>query len=41
MLTEKDLVYFGAILIWQSPAFNGSKDDAIKAAQEVYYKIFK
>jgi len=41
MLSEKDLIYFGAILIWQSPAFCGDKNDAIKAAKEVYNKIFK
>ena len=41
MLSEKDIIYFGAILVWQSPAFCGTKDDAIKAAKEVYNKIFK
>ena len=41
MLSEKDLIYFGAILIWQSPAFCGGKMDAIDAAKEVYNKIYK
>ena len=41
MLSEKDLIYFGTILIWQSPAFAGTKEDAVMAAKEVYNKIFK
>lgn len=41
MLSEKDLIYLGAILLWQSPAISGSKDDAINAAKEFYDKIFK
>jgi len=41
MLSEKDLIYFGAILLWQSPAIAGSKEDAIITAKEFYDKIFK
>ena len=40
MLSKNDLIYFGAIMIWQSPAYCGSKDEAIAAAKEVYNKIF-
>jgi len=41
MLSEKDLIYFGAILLWQSSALGGGKDDAIETAKEFYDKIFK
>lgn len=41
MLSEKDLIYFGAILLWQSPAITGGKYDAIKTAKEFYNEIFK
>ena len=41
MLSEKDLIYFGAILLWQSPALGGGKDDVIDVAKEFYKKIFK
>ena len=41
MFSEKDLIYFGAILIWQSSATIGSKYDAIATAKEFYNKIFK
>ena len=40
MLSKNDLIYFGAIMIWQSPAYCASKDEAIVAAKEVYDKIF-
>ncbi len=41
MLSEKDLIYLGAILLYQSPAIHGGKGDAIDAAKEFYDKIFK
>ena len=40
-MSEKDLIYFGAILIWQSSALGGTKDDCVKTAKEFYDKIFK
>lgn len=40
MLTKEDLIYLGAILLWQSPRTNRSTDDAINAAKEFYNKIF-
>ena len=41
MLSKNDLIYLGAILLWQSSAIYGSKDDAIQMAKEFYNKIFK
>ena len=41
MLSEKDLIYLGTILIWQSSAFGGTKDDAVITAKDIYNKIFK
>ena len=41
MSSKEDLIYFGSILIWQSPAYCGDKDKAIEAAKEVYDKVFK
>lgn len=41
MLSEKDLIYFGAILLWQSSVICGSKEDAIITSKEFYDKIFK
>ena len=41
MLSEKDLIYLGAILLWQSSAIGGGKDDVIDVAKEFYNKIFK
>ena len=41
MLTKEDLIYFGAILIWQSSALGGTKDNAVEAARDFYNKIFK
>ena len=41
MLSKEDLIYFGAILLWQSSAISGSKEDAIITAKEFYDKIFK
>ena len=41
MLSEKDLIYFGAILIWLSPTIYGDKEDAVITAKIFYDKIFK
>ncbi len=41
MLSKKDLIYLGAILLWQSPVNRGSKDNVIDTVKEFYNKIFK
>ena len=41
MLSEKDLIYLGAILIWQSSTLGGNKDKAVETAKEFYNKVFK
>ncbi len=41
MLSEKDLIYLGAILLWQSSGICGGKNDVIDTAKEFYNKIFK
>lgn len=40
MLGKNDLIYFGAIMIWQSPAYCGSIDEAVTEAKKFYKKIF-
>ena len=41
MLSEKDLIYFGAILLFQSGCIHGTVDAHIELAKEFYNKIFK
>ncbi len=45
MLSEKDLIYLGTILILQSPSFfeffDGREGDAIEMAKKIYNKVFK
>lgn len=40
MLSKNDLIFFGAIMIWQSPAYRGGMNDAITQAKKIYDKIF-
>lgn len=41
MLSEKDLIYFGTILLVQSDCIQGTVDDCIASAKHIYDKIFK
>ena len=41
MLSEKDLIYFGAIMLWQSSSAGATMNSCINTAQEFYDKIFK
>lgn len=40
MLSEKDLIALGAILIWASPVFPGGVDEAVVKSQEIFDKVF-
>lgn len=41
MLSEKDLIYFGTILLFQSGCIRGTVDNCITTAKQIYDKIFK
>lgn len=41
MLGKNDLIYFGTILLLQSECIQGTIDDCITTATQVYDKIFK
>ncbi len=41
MLSKEDLIYFGTLMLWASPAVKMSKNDCIYVAKEFYDKIFK
>lgn len=40
MLSEKDLIFLGAVLIWTSPVFPGDVDKAVIKSQEIFDKVF-
>lgn len=41
MLSEKDLIYLGAILIWSSDKYVGDQNKAVEQAKHMYDKVFK
>lgn len=41
MLSEKDLVFFGAILIWANCDAIRTMTDAVEQSKRMYNKIFK
>ena len=40
MLTEKELIFFGAIQMWTSPVWDGNMERAVMQAKKLYDKIF-
>ncbi len=40
MLSEKDLVFLGAVLIWSSPIFPGNVEEAVTRSQMIFDATF-